>query len=87
MASRHPRVQVSRDPDLERAIKRGRAALGPATQTSRIVRELALRGAEAMESDRVATQRAVDFALSVADGTSGLDLASLKTARDRAWAG
>jgi hypothetical protein len=51
------------------------------------VRELALRGAEAMESDRVATQRAVDFALSVADGTSGLDLASLKTARDRAWAG
>jgi hypothetical protein len=87
MASRHPRVQVSRDPDLERAIKRGRAALGPATPTSRVVRELALRGAEAMESDRVATQRSVDFALSVADGTSGLDLASLKTARDRAWAG
>ena len=87
MASRHPRVQVSRDPDLERAIKRGRAALGPATPTSRVVRELALRGAEALESDRVATQRAVDFALSVADGTSGLDLASLKTARDRAWAG
>lgn len=26
-----------------------------------------------------------DFALSVSDGTSGLDLDSLKTARERAW--
>jgi len=85
MASRFPRVQVSRDPDLERAIKRGRAALGTATPTSRIVRELALRGAEALENDRAATQNAADFALSVADGTSGLDLARLRTARDRAW--
>jgi hypothetical protein len=85
MASRHRRVQVSRDPDLEQAIRRGRAALGGAIPTSRIVRELALRGAEALESDQVATQRAADFALSVADGTSGLDLAGLKTARDRSW--
>jgi hypothetical protein len=85
MASRHPRVQVSRDPDLERAIKRGRTALGPSTPTSRVVRELALRGAEAFESDEAATQRAIDFALSVSDGTSGLDLESLKTARERAW--
>jgi len=49
------------------------------------VRELALRGAEAFESDEAATQRAIDFALSVSDGTSGLDLESLKTARERAW--
>jgi hypothetical protein len=49
------------------------------------VRELALRGADALENDRVATQRAVDFALRVAAGTSGLDLESLKTARGRAW--
>lgn len=86
MAARHPRVQVSRDPELERAIKRGRAVLGPSTPTSRVVRELALRGADALEDDRAAAQRAVDFALSVADGTSGLDLESLGTARDRAWA-
>lgn len=86
MASRHPRVQVSRDPELERAIKHGRAVMGgPSMPTSRVVRELALRGAEALDSDRAATQRAVDFAISVADGTSGLDLASLRSARDRAW--
>jgi len=78
-------VQVSRDPDLERAIKRGRSALGPSTPTSQIVRELALRGAAALEDEQAATRRAADFALSVADGTSGLDLDSLKTARERAW--
>lgn len=85
MASRHSRVQVPRDPDLERAIARGRAALGPSTPISQVVRELALRGAEAFENDRAATQRAVDFAISVADEKSGLDLESLKTARERAW--
>lgn len=59
--------------------------LGPSTPTSQVVRELALRGAEAFETDETAAQRAVDFALGVSEGTSGLDLESLKTARDRAW--
>ena len=86
MASRYPRIQVSRDPDLERAIKSGRTALGASAPASRVVRELALRGAEAFEEDEAATRRAADFAISVADGTSGLDLEALKTARDRAWA-
>jgi hypothetical protein len=83
--SRHSRVQVPRDPDLERAIKRGRTVLGASTPTSRIVHELALRGAEAFESDEDAERRAVEFALSVAEGTSGLNLESLRSARERAW--
>jgi hypothetical protein len=83
--NRHSRVQVPRDPELERAIKRGRAMLGASTPTSRVVRELALRGAEAFESDQAAERRAVEFALSVAEGTSGLNLESLRSARERAW--
>lgn len=83
--SRNARVQVSRDPDLERAIKRGRAVLGPSTPTSRVVRELALRGAEAFESDQASEWKAVEFALSVADGTSELNFESLRSVRDRAW--
>jgi hypothetical protein len=85
MASRHPRVQVSRDPDLERAIRRGRAVMGASTPTSRVVRELALRGAEAVESDRAAAEKAIEFAVGVADNASDLDLESLKSARERAW--
>lgn len=46
---------------------------------------MALRGAEAFESDEAAERRAADFALSVADGTSGLDLERLRSARERAW--
>jgi hypothetical protein len=78
-------VQVPRDPALDRAIKRGRAAMGASTPTSKVVRELALRGAEAFEGDEVAERKAADFALSVADGTSGLDLERLRSARERAW--
>lgn len=84
-ANRHSRVQVPRDPDLERAIKRARAVLGASVPTSRVVHGLALRGAEALESDQAAERRAAEFALSVADGTSGLDLESLRGARERAW--
>lgn len=82
---RNDRVQVPRDAALDRAIKRGRAAMGPSTPTSKVVRELALRGAHAFESDEAAEMKAVDFALSVADGTSGLDLERLRSARERAW--
>jgi len=82
---RNDRVQVPRDPALDRAIKRGRAAMGPSTPTSKVVRELALRGADAFEGDEVAERKAMNFALSVADGTSGLDLDRLRSARERAW--
>ncbi|HSE68795.1 MAG TPA: hypothetical protein VLB12_17510 [Gemmatimonadales bacterium] len=82
---RNKRVQVPRDPALDRAIKRGRTAMGFSTPTSKVVRELALRGAEAFEGDEVAERKAADFALSVADGTSGLDLGRLRSVRERAW--
>lgn len=82
---RNARVQVPRDRELERAIRRGRAVLGPSTPTSQVVRELALRGAEAFESDHAAERRAIEFALSHAEGASGLDRESLRGVRERAW--
>ncbi|MCL2770394.1 MAG: hypothetical protein FWD42_09855 [Solirubrobacterales bacterium] len=47
--------------------------------------ELAVRGAVALEHDREAERRAREFLVSVADGTSGLDLERLREVRDRAW--
>ena len=85
MASRYPRVQVPRDPELDRAIARARVFLGPATSSSQVIHELALRGLAALEQDRDAQDRARDFLLSVADGNSGLDLEGLRDVRDRAW--
>jgi hypothetical protein len=83
-SSRYPRIQVPRDPDLERAIARARDVLGSAP-SSQLVHALAVRGAAAPEQDRQAAERARDFLLSVADGNSGLDLENLRSVRGRAW--
>jgi len=85
MPSRHPRIQVPRDPVLDRAIARGRALLGPDVPASQVVHELALRGVEAAEADAAQRDDGRDFLISVADGSSGLDLDGLRTVRDQAW--
>jgi hypothetical protein len=85
VASRHPRVQVPVDPEVAEAIDRGRRVVGPDAPASQVLRALALRGAAALESDADAGTAAREFLLSVASGTSGLDLAGLRTVRDRAW--
>lgn len=59
--------------------------IGHAAPASQVLRTLALRGAEGLESDREAQRAGRDFLVSVADGSSGLDLEVLRTARDRAW--
>ena len=85
VASRHPRVQVPVDPHVADAISRGRRVLGDDAPASQVLRTLALRGADALDADLGAERSACDFLVSIADGTSGLDLARLRTARDRAW--
>jgi hypothetical protein len=85
MSSRHRRIQVPRDRELEGAIVRGRSLLGPEIPSSRIVHALAVRGAAALEHDHQAQESARDFLISVADGSSGLNLERLRDARDRAW--
>lgn len=85
MASRHERIQVPADPALAAAIERGRRSVGASAPRSQVVRALALRGAAALDEDEVAAGRAAEFLVSVAEGTSGLDLERLRTVRDRAW--
>jgi hypothetical protein len=85
VSSRHPRIQVPVDPELQTAIARARQRIGSEAPTSQVVRALALRGAEALATDDEGERRAREFAISVADGRSGLDLARLRTVRDRAW--
>jgi len=85
IAARHPRIQVPRDPELDSAIARARALLGPDAANSQIVHQLALRGVEALEAEAASSDRGRDFLLAVADGEAGLDFESLRTVRDRAW--
>jgi hypothetical protein len=85
MAGRHPRVQVPVDPTVADAIELGRSVVGHDAPASQVLRTLVLRGAAAIESDAHAGAAAQAFLLSVADGTSGLDLQGLRSVRDRAW--
>jgi hypothetical protein len=85
VASRHPRVQVPVDPEVAEAIERGRRVVGRDAPASQVLRALALRGADAIEADADAEAAAREFLVSVARGTSGLDLHSLRTVRERAW--
>jgi hypothetical protein len=54
----------------------------PEDELEPIVEILASRGEKGSAN---AARRARDFLISVADGTSGLDLKRLRTVRDRAW--
>jgi hypothetical protein len=85
IATRHRRIQVTRDPELDDAIARARGMLGAGAPSSQIVHVLAVRGARALEQDREAEDQAREFLVSIADGTSGLDLDRLRDVRNRAW--
>lgn len=51
MPTAHPRIAVTRDPELDAALSRAGALLGPELPAARLVRDLALRGARALEDD------------------------------------
>jgi hypothetical protein len=46
MSTVHPRIALTRDPELDDALRVGASVLGPSQPTSRVARELILRGAK-----------------------------------------
>lgn len=78
MATKHPRVQVTIDPTLAEAM----AAVEPRPKSkSRLIRDLALRGAEVADEDRRRREEAKEFFRKVASGEIELDL----TGAQEAW--
>jgi len=73
MATAHARIQVTVDEELASAMSRIDPA--PASR-SRLVRDLALRGAQAVEVERARTGEALTILLEIADGTRDYDLAA-----------
>jgi metal-responsive CopG/Arc/MetJ family transcriptional regulator len=70
MASAHPRVQVTVDPELAAAMD----AVDPQPASrSRLIRDLALRGAEAERDERQRSEQAVEYLLSIANGDTDYD--------------
>jgi hypothetical protein len=86
MSTVHPRIALTRDPELDEALKVGASVLGPSKPTSRVARELILRGAKDLisnpgpELDRWLSQqgatpamRSTDEMLAVAANLGGPD--------------
>jgi hypothetical protein len=46
MPTTHPRIALTRDPELDRALRVGASVLGPSKPTASVARELILRGAK-----------------------------------------
>jgi hypothetical protein len=77
MASKSPRVQVTVDPTLEEAM----AAVDPHPKSkSRLIRDLALRGAEVAEEDLRRREKAKETLLKIVRGEIELDLNASKEA-------
>jgi hypothetical protein len=48
MPTKHPRIAITRDPEVERALTAAARVLGPSKPEATIARELVLRGAKAV---------------------------------------
>ena len=74
MATANPRVQVTVDPELGEAL----AAVEPhPASKSRLIRDLALRGAQAAAEDRRRHAEAIETLVKIADGEIPYDFDAL----------
>jgi hypothetical protein len=79
MTTKHPRVQVTVDPELEEAM----AAVDTHPKSrSRLIRDLALRGAEAAMEERRRREEAKVFFRKVASGEIDIDLTGAREAHE-----
>ncbi|MGH3263889.1 MAG: hypothetical protein ACRDNS_18070 [Trebonia sp.] len=51
MPTSHPRIAITRDPELDAALDRVGMLVGPQVPVARLVRDLVLRGARALEAE------------------------------------
>lgn len=75
MATKHPRVQVTVDPELAQAM---RAVDANPSSRSRLIRDLAVRGAEAVAEERRKHEEAIAVLLKIARGEISYDFDALE---------
>jgi hypothetical protein len=75
MATKYPRVQVTIDPELGEAMA---AVDAHPKSRSRLIRDLALRGAEVAAEERRKRDEAIEFLCKVADGEIDYDFDALE---------
>jgi hypothetical protein len=79
MATKYPRVQVTVDPELAEAMA---SVDAHPRSRSRLIRDLALRGAEVVADEHQRHDEAKEFFLKVASGEIDLDMTGAREAHE-----
>jgi hypothetical protein len=90
MATSHPRIQVTEDPELARALRAAAPHLPPGLSRSRQVRELAIAGARQLANSPASeAERRLQLELLAATfmkpETAGIDWDLLRDGKLHAW--
>jgi hypothetical protein len=90
MATPHPRIQVTEDPELARALRAAAPHLPRGLSRSRQVRELAITGARHLAEEPSTEERRKALLESLAERfrkpeTAGIDWDLLRDGKLRAW--
>jgi hypothetical protein len=83
MPTKHPRINVTKDPELAEAIARSRPLLNGAAEAT-IVRDLAIRGAEALSEDEELRAKAIEELIAWSLGEN-IDRETLLRVDELAW--
>jgi hypothetical protein len=84
MPTRHQRIPVTNDPELADALSRT-ARHFEGAPTARIVHDLAVRGAKAIEREEHERHGAIERLVAISTSPTGLDWDVLEDVRDVAW--
>jgi hypothetical protein len=90
MATSHPRIQVTEDPELRSALRAAAAHLPPGLSRSRQMRELAIAGARHLAEEPIGEERRKELLEDLAQRfmepeTAGIDWDLLRDGKLRAW--
>jgi hypothetical protein len=90
MATSHPRIQVTEDPELARALRSAAPHLPPGLSRSRQVRDLAIVGARQLTGEPQTEERRKALLEHLAESfmepeTAGIDWDLLRDGKLRAW--
>ena len=90
MATSHPRIQVTEDPELARALREAPPYLPPGLSRSRQVRELAIAGAHHIAEEPPSQQQRQALLERLAERfarpeSAGIDWDLLRDGKLRAW--
>lgn len=84
MPTKHPRIAVTKDAELEGALARVRSEFVGVPE-ARVVRDLAIRGAEAIAADEERRLALTEKLIEWSTSPDGIDREALRSVRETAW--